>query len=137
MTLARTYAIYDRVNSTRTISGAALAVAPHALTQRASFLIPVGQVGILMGGEMKIERMSVATTPGRMLCMFVDSGFNFVAEFDIRFTGNNTVGDRQWNQLPSGLVIPGGTTMTMQTSDGSTGGTVDYEVQANLQLVTL
>jgi len=105
----------------------AAAVAPHALTTRWSYTVPTGKKTFLEAILCWLMRAGAAATVGRVyaLIQYLEGGVSgpYLAYASIR---TNSVGDGDSGNLGQSIIMVAGDIIRCQTSDGSTGGAVDY-----------
>jgi len=115
---------YDRNPADRTINYSAVGVAPHAMTERASYTVPTGKKAFVGGAAMLLERGSVPTTMGSVYgnVIFGNNGTWWVTHADATLRSNvkETV-------TFSGVLLPA-STLKIYTQDTSTGGAMDYRI---------
>jgi hypothetical protein len=117
-------AYYDR-NAT-TVSGNYIAtVGPHASTVRFTYTCPSGRKAYIEAATSHVLRATAATTAGGISV--------FIGTSTIRATDhwvvNNTVNYFERQVQATVITIYAGGVYSGTTNDGSTGGTVDYNLQ--------
>lgn|SRR6266699_1901198 len=99
-------------------------VAPHATTVRLNYTVPTKRIAIVTRVESAVERQTAATTPGEYRA-FATSLLS-TAYHTFLDSQNNAVSARASNNGGCGSIVLAGDFIKLDTSDGSTGGTVSY-----------
>lgn len=120
---------YDR-NPSIAIAGTELAsIAPHTVTQRFSYTVPVGKKAWADFTYLEVFCSAAPTTAGRsqLRLLYTPSGGGQALLDQINFAGNvvNTVAERE---APSLGELNPGDNIVATTTDFSTGGTRDYAI---------
>lgn len=122
-------AYYDRNAFARTDEYTAT-VGPHGFTQRFTYTVPSGKKGILEFGYVYIQRVTAPGVAGLYLAhvQCVSSGIQL--RTPIIENNSAVAGLGIQTLLPMSLTIYAGETIAGQTVDFSTGGTVQFSLQA-------
>lgn len=126
---------YDRNPSDQTLIFISEGLAPHASTQRAIYTVPTDNKAYAELSQVDVNRSSAAGTPETLVLssQITPSGGAAVALQTARlWDNNNTIGDRDKNISGTMLLLLDGDAYHIDSGDGSTTGTVDYEARAKL-----
>ena len=119
---------YDRAPLAATVGADSINVAPHGLTTRATYTVPAARKGIVTNVYLQITRQTVAAPKGRPRVNLSIAAFTQAL---LELTEN--VADKTialaWT--PQYVLLPA-QVLNLQTSDDSTGGTLDYETYAGI-----
>lgn len=107
---------------------AGVGVAPHGTTTRATATAAAGTRLICQRAVAQVLRITAAAPIGRYFATVDASGYQFCLAKSL----DNTVGGRVQNNSDAPVELNAGNSFRIQTSDASTGGTVDYDVVAIL-----
>jgi len=115
---------YDRnpVKIRRNSVGAG--ISPHSDTERWTYTVPAGKKAIVESLQTTMIRKTAATTAGRPYAHIIVAGIAFLKAVII----GNAIGDRSDPTVGPAMVLVAGETITANTADDSTGGTVDFFV---------
>ena len=123
-------AYYDRNAATGLANYAAGTVAPHVLTTRFTVTCAAGKKINLEYCRANTKRDAVATALATVYVVFtVTSGASTADVVYIMFN-DNTLGFLQSQVVPSGVSLYAGETLTAQTLDNCTGGTISYALSS-------
>lgn len=98
-------------------------VAPHASTIRSTYTVPVGRKFLIDTARVLAMVETVATGRGRP-GIYVQLSSNLYVVFALLLT--NLVGDSKNEIIGSGITLLAGDTVSLITSDNSTGGSLTY-----------
>ncbi len=125
---------WDRAPSTVRLNYEGVGIAPHASVNRWSYTVPAARKAHIQGIQLLIVRVTAAAPVGRINAwMRTPDGAGASGTF-YAILWKNAVGDEASFVLGSGVVILAGEQIQAATVDGSTGGTVDYELSAQIML---
>ncbi len=119
---------YDRAPTPQVFEFQGGAVAPHTDTSRFGYTVPAGRKAFIVHLVATISRATVAAPVGSYGAHFGGLGANLAW---LR-TRKNTVDAAEVLALPTSLTLNAGQVLSGLTFDGSTGGTVDYQINAAL-----
>lgn len=122
--------IFDRPNYNATgIIFTGDAVAPHAITTRATYTTPAGFLAEVENSVAQIIRATAAGTVGRALAVVNAFGTNRTAAAWIR---TNAIGDKDSMGTARGIVLEAAEIISIITEDLSTTGTIDYRLACSI-----
>jgi hypothetical protein len=108
------------------------AVAPHGLTTRFTYTVPSARKAFLGALYAHVFRVTAGAPVGLVVCTVTHTnGANIANLVDFAFTDNTLLAQRQVAYGSSDVMVAGDT-LVLQTSDGSTGGTVDYRIDSKI-----
>ncbi|SRR6266849_1198520 len=118
-------AFYDRNPLEITALGFSGAnTAPHGGTTRGTYTVPTARKAQIMFVSKDMSRSAVAAPVGAALFRTV---LGFASGTGALQLEGNVVGSAAHGESGMGSVLLAGKTTSMQTADGSTGGTIDYD----------
>jgi len=122
---------YDRSPGNKTQIYFAGGVGPHGETQRWTYSVPAGKKAWLGPLFIEVMRATAATTVGAVVgdIRYTPQG-GTTGRLLIARLFTNSVNDNDRKELPAFMLLQTGDTLTAYTADGSTGGTMNYTVQA-------
>lgn len=128
----RRWLVVDRELDPQGLVYSAAAVAPHTATVRASRTIPASTRAVITSALARITRLTAATTAGYITvkCRYTFSATNVPLTIATLLT--NAVGDKDGLGWGGEAPCEAGDIATIETTDPSTGGTVNYEAGINL-----
>lgn len=102
-------------------------IAPHSNTIRATHTVSSGKLLIISSIEMGITRATAAGTPGsaQFFLRYVPAGGSSTILQAIEWF-SNTLDVNRTAHIGQGLIFEEGDKLDLTTSDGSTGGTIEY-----------
>lgn len=105
------------------------AVGPHAITQRFNYTVTAGKRLLVCSLTAQMVVVTAAAPVGRRDIQFIlNPGGAYDFLYECRFW-KNAIGDMLEMRLTPMLVLPAANILAVYTTDGSTGGTVDYALQ--------
>jgi len=115
---------YDRNPADRTINYSAVGVAPHVLTERASYTVPSGKKAFVGGAAVLLLRDGTPTTaaPVNGNIIFGANGTMWVSHT------NATLNSSEKETVTFNGVLLEGTTLKIYTQDTSNGGSYTYRI---------
>ena len=119
---------YDRSPSNENIDYGASSVAPHSLTERASYTVPTGKKAFVSGAYGDVMRRSAAGTLGEAYAFFTVAAVVLMA---IGHNNNSEGHTERGSGLASSVVLTG-TKISIETIDESTGGTMNYYLSISI-----
>ncbi|MGE0136104.1 MAG: hypothetical protein AB7L91_19060 [Dehalococcoidia bacterium] len=125
-------AYYDRNPSSMSLYYNGVGVAPHGSTTRGSYTVPSGKRARVEFAASRVVRASEAAAAGTIESQTgYQLGANGTAIAFVRTT-TNTVGDFAHDAKAAGVTLVPGDMALLSTSDGSTGGTVNYNLSERI-----
>jgi len=124
---------YDRNPIVRVQNYNPTAVAPHAQQQRWSYTVPTGKKAFIELMQVQAYRATAATTVGMAqagIFYYPNGGTN--QPLLLEYIRTNNVGDRAADAIGNSGVLLASDQLTAYTQDNSTGGTVDYNLNAKI-----
>jgi hypothetical protein len=126
---------YDRNPAHDILTYEGNGVAPHAATQRDTYTVPTGKKAFIGAAEVEVVRQTAASTAGRAtiyirVTPYGGSGTVLI----VVGTWKNAVGDDARLSIGQSICLYAGDVVDIYTSDGSTGGTVDYRGKVHLTI---
>lgn len=124
-------AFFDRNPGPKTSMYSAGGVAPHASTTRWSYTVPVGRKAWVDSMWIQVDRAAAGTTAGVVAANlnYVPNG-GTVGVFGQGWLFNNAVGAVNQVVAEQFGYLGAGDVLSSTTSDGSTGGSIDYTIAA-------
>jgi len=110
---------------TATYDGSA---APHGLTTRFTYTVPANRIAIIENTMIEALRLTAAGTLGTV-DVYILADSVYIAKV---FFYNNTVYSAGYENQAKQILLKAGETCVGKTSDGSTGGTVNYRMMVNI-----
>jgi len=119
---------YDRNPQEVSITFGAADIAPHATTTRATYTVPTGKKAMVMSGYSEMLRKTAATAVGNSYAIIKRAALYLIG----LFMRKNTVGDQVNEAIGINAMLLAGQALELVTSDASTAGTIDYEIDAHI-----
>lgn len=123
-------AVYDRSPVGQALSYTADGVAPHGVTTRFTRTVPAGMRAVLQSAAATLLRVTAAAPVGLLEVTVTAT----VAAAPVRVVDllllTNAVGDTQRDVWSGELLLGAGDVLSGTSADASTGGTVDYRINA-------
>lgn len=116
---------YDR-NATTTVLSYTATIAPHAYTVRFTNTVATGRKLLVEQGQARILRSTAATVSGDITTEIVVISGGSSLYISNGYVNSNTLYSPQYNYVYSQFTVYAGEELRAATSDGSTGGTVQY-----------
>lgn len=129
------FAYYDRNTVKRSISFKGDALAPHALTVRATYTVPSASKAFAEFFFTDLLRLTAAGTPGspiNFISHTPDGGAPAAIFLARLLSTQNAINDTVKHAQGVFLLANDDDAFTLSTQDGSTTGTVFYEVRAHI-----
>lgn len=120
---------FDRILSVVAQEFAQSGVAPHTLTARVSYTVPAGQMLYVSGVELRMIRDTAPTIGETFTVRLNYTPSGGVAHMLAYFTGRSILVNEGIEQyLTNPFIAMPGDTISIATSDGSTGGSTEIDV---------
>lgn len=127
------YQWYDRNPVSQGKSYSATGVAPHADTQRWTYTVPNGKKVMLETSLAQVVRITAAAPVGLAKAAVNLTPLSVTSVFTTGvFHNKNGVGDSENAFMGCGAQLQAGEIIEARTQDGSTGGTMLYNIQVKL-----
>lgn len=124
----------DRNQITTGATSETLGVAPHATTTRISYTVPAAKKALLTSCGYNLTRATAAAPVGRWSCIvFITNLLATNLYLLARYSYGNTVGDSIFQDKPITHTLLAGEQIRANTTDASTGGTLDITTFATVQ----
>jgi len=126
---------FERESTCESISYVGSSVAPHAKTERASYLIPVGKMVKLDMLDADIDRVSVSSDDAEASIEFIiiDTDLNEVLLHKSVMI-NKSINAHSDHEHDSNLFCNNGASLVIYTTDLSASGTITYTASLLFQL---
>ena len=114
---------YDRNPISRALEVDSLGTAPHGVTVRDTYTVPEGKKAWAMTLVTSVRRATAAGTEGAVVSRVRVAGVSVL----VTKTWSNVANEGAEKEIVQVSYVKAGDTVTWETSDGSTDGTVDFE----------
>jgi len=124
---------YDRIAITIGQLYNANGVAPHGLTTRWIYTVPAGKKALVETSICRILRITAAAALSFCDARIITGGLTTAQTYSAyALLLNNTINAQITDRSDSPILLLAGQTLSGETNDGSTGGTMNYLVTAKI-----
>ena len=118
---------YDRNPQPQSLYYSGIDVGPHSSISRFSYTVPTGKKFFLENANVLVLRKTAATTEGQVEG-YISARIPYIVYAELI---TNNVGDRSQMNVGRSVIMQAGELLNALTFDLSTGGTLDYIINAH------